>query len=304
MQNIPRNKNQKADVLSKLASVAFNHLTKEILVETLDMPSMDMEEINAIVEKEGEMWMTPIINYLKRRVWPEDQNEARAMQMKIDEDRLIYHGRGGSVQKILPNAYALMCGPAASELRHSRDTHESMQHASESKVDGMDVLGPLPEAPIKVKFVIVAVDYFTKWIEAKPLAKTTGKEAHRTSLKTINGETPYSLTFESEAVIPAEIGMPTHRTMMIKEGEGKEEEMMLNLDLLTERREAVAIQEARSPWDFLDHNLDAIDDYRRKIDGVRHMGVIRISYGMSKEVAMHGGGVGEGLGGGFLAAAC
>ncbi|GKF18546.1 reverse transcriptase domain-containing protein, partial [Tanacetum coccineum] len=32
IENIPRNMNQKADVLSKLASVAFNHLTKEVLV--------------------------------------------------------------------------------------------------------------------------------------------------------------------------------------------------------------------------------------------------------------------------------
>ncbi|GJT64398.1 hypothetical protein Tco_1015878 [Tanacetum coccineum] len=46
-------------------------------------------------------------------------------------------------------------------------------------------------------------------------------------------------------VILAEIGMPRHQTIMIKEGEGNEEEMGLNLDLLTERREAAAIQEAR-----------------------------------------------------------
>ncbi|GKD32934.1 reverse transcriptase domain-containing protein [Tanacetum coccineum] len=44
---------------------------------------------------------------------------------------------------------------------------------------GMDELGPLPEAPWKVRFVIVAVDYFTKWIKAKPLAKTTGKEVKK-----------------------------------------------------------------------------------------------------------------------------
>nr|GEX84680.1 reverse transcriptase domain-containing protein [Tanacetum cinerariifolium] len=43
----------------------------------------------------------------------------------------------------------------------------------------MDVLGPLPEASGKVKFVIVAIDYFTKWIEAKPLAKTMGKEVKK-----------------------------------------------------------------------------------------------------------------------------
>nr|GFA01033.1 reverse transcriptase domain-containing protein [Tanacetum cinerariifolium] len=41
-----------------------------------------------------------------------------------------------------------------------------------------------------------------------------------------------------------EISMPTHQTMMIKEGDGSEEEMRLNLDLLKERREAAAIREA------------------------------------------------------------
>lgn len=197
---------------------------------------------------------------------------------------------------------------------------------------GMDVLGPLPEAPGKVKYVIVAIDYFTKWMEAKPLAKTTGKEvikfvwdnivcrfglphiivtdngnnfihdpfkrwceklnikqintavahpqanglverankslmhgfktrlgrsksgwvdelpnvlwAHRTSLKISNGETPFSLTYGSEAVIPAEIGMPTFRTMMMTE-DGSEEERHLNLYLLEERRDSAAVEEAR-----------------------------------------------------------
>ncbi|GJW70466.1 hypothetical protein Tco_0127383 [Tanacetum coccineum] len=85
IQNIHRNKNQKVDVLRKLASVAFNHLTKEILVETLDVPSMDVKEINAVVEEEGETWMTPIINCLEKGIWPEDQNEARALRMKINQ---------------------------------------------------------------------------------------------------------------------------------------------------------------------------------------------------------------------------
>nr|GEU87958.1 reverse transcriptase domain-containing protein [Tanacetum cinerariifolium] len=68
---------------------------------------------------------------------------------------------------------------------------------------------------------------------------------HRTSLKTSNGETLYNLTFGSEAVIPVKIGMPMHRTMMIKLGNDNEEEIRLNLDLLTEKRKAATIQEAR-----------------------------------------------------------
>nr|GEU87957.1 reverse transcriptase domain-containing protein [Tanacetum cinerariifolium] len=85
IQNIPWNKNQKADVLSKLALVEFNHLTKEILVETLVVSSMDVKEINVVVDEEGEIWMTPIINCLERGIWPKDQNEACALQMKINQ---------------------------------------------------------------------------------------------------------------------------------------------------------------------------------------------------------------------------
>ncbi|GAU42817.1 hypothetical protein TSUD_288450 [Trifolium subterraneum] len=36
---------------------------------------------------------------------------------------------------------------------------------------GMDILGPFPTAARQVKYLIVAVDYFTKWIEAEPLTK-------------------------------------------------------------------------------------------------------------------------------------
>ena len=41
---------------------------------------------------------------------------------------------------------------------------------------GMDILGPFPMATAQRKYLIVAIDYFTKWIEAKPLAKITTKQ--------------------------------------------------------------------------------------------------------------------------------
>ncbi|GJX02421.1 reverse transcriptase domain-containing protein [Tanacetum coccineum] len=39
---------------------------------------------------------------------------------------------------------------------------------------GINIAGPFLEGPEKVKFLIVAIDYFTKWIEAKPVATITG----------------------------------------------------------------------------------------------------------------------------------
>jgi transposase InsO family protein len=37
----------------------------------------------------------------------------------------------------------------------------------------MDLVGPLPTAQGNCKFAVVAVDYFTKWVEAKALANIT-----------------------------------------------------------------------------------------------------------------------------------
>ena len=38
---------------------------------------------------------------------------------------------------------------------------------------GLDILGPLPIRKSQCKFIIVAVDYFTKWAKAEPLATIT-----------------------------------------------------------------------------------------------------------------------------------
>ncbi|GJV96843.1 reverse transcriptase domain-containing protein [Tanacetum coccineum] len=69
--------------------------------------------------------------------------------------------------------------------------------------------------------------------------------AHRTMIKSSNGETPFSLTYVTEAVIPVEIGMPTFRTAKVDMGKN-DEALEINLDLLKERREQAAIQEAKS----------------------------------------------------------
>ncbi|GJZ22906.1 reverse transcriptase domain-containing protein [Tanacetum coccineum] len=155
---------------------------------------------------------------------------------------------------------------------------------------GIDIAGPFSKGPGKVKFLIVAMDYFTKWIEAKPVATITGNQikkfiwdnitnglveranrslgegikarlearsknwmeelphvlwAHRTMIKSSNGDTPFSLTYGTEAVIPAEIGMPTIRTAEVDLVQNNEA-LEINLDLLEERREEAAIREAKS----------------------------------------------------------
>jgi len=49
----------------------------------------------------------------------------------------------------------------------------------------MDILGPFSSGRGQVKFLIVAVDYFTKWIEAKPLATITAQQVQQFVCKDI-----------------------------------------------------------------------------------------------------------------------
>ncbi|GJU86509.1 RNA-directed DNA polymerase, eukaryota [Tanacetum coccineum] len=92
--HIPRAENRKADALSKLAAVQFDHLSKEALVEVLNEHSVEAQEVNMVVEEEGPTWMTLIRNYLEEGKLPEDPADARTLMAKIGnytiEDGVLY----------------------------------------------------------------------------------------------------------------------------------------------------------------------------------------------------------------------
>ncbi|VFQ96840.1 unnamed protein product [Cuscuta campestris] len=44
---------------------------------------------------------------------------------------------------------------------------------------GLDLVGALPRGTGNVRYVIVAIDYFTKWVEAAPLASITGAQCQK-----------------------------------------------------------------------------------------------------------------------------
>ncbi|GJV76984.1 reverse transcriptase domain-containing protein [Tanacetum coccineum] len=69
--------------------------------------------------------------------------------------------------------------------------------------------------------------------------------AHRTTIKVSTGDTPFSLVYGTEAVIPAEIGMPTIRTAEVNITTN-DDERRIDLDILEERREQAAIREEKA----------------------------------------------------------
>uniref|UniRef100_A0A2N9EWZ5 Integrase catalytic domain-containing protein n=1 Tax=Fagus sylvatica TaxID=28930 RepID=A0A2N9EWZ5_FAGSY len=135
---------------------------------------------------------------------------------------------------------------------------------------GLDIMGPFPVGTKQAKFLVVAIDYFTKWVEAEPLATISEKNVKSFIWKGVicrfgiprvlisdngkqfdNGpfreivtptkETPFKLTFDTKAVIPVEIRLTTLRTTFHKEEEN-EGQLRLNLDLLDETREKAALR--------------------------------------------------------------
>ncbi|GJX05085.1 reverse transcriptase domain-containing protein [Tanacetum coccineum] len=64
-------------------------------------------------------------------------------------------------------------------------------------------------------------------------------------LKSSIGDTPFLMTYGTEAVIPAEIGMPTFRTAKVDVTKN-DEALKINLELLEDKREQAAIREAKN----------------------------------------------------------
>ena len=44
------------------------------------------------------------------------------------------------------------------------------------RIWGIDLIGPIPTARLAFKYLVVVVNYFTKWVEAKPLAMISSKK--------------------------------------------------------------------------------------------------------------------------------
>ncbi|GJR75643.1 reverse transcriptase domain-containing protein [Tanacetum coccineum] len=138
---------------------AFNRSTSKGVNER----SVEAQEVNMVVEEEGPTWMTPIRNYLEKGKLPEDPVDARTLMEKIGNYTMDY---------LVP----LMSNNASVPNSHEQITMISITSAWPFMKWGMDIVGPLPEGPRRVKYLIVAIDYFTKWMEAKPLATITGKQ--------------------------------------------------------------------------------------------------------------------------------
>nr|GEW11036.1 reverse transcriptase domain-containing protein [Tanacetum cinerariifolium] len=254
---IPRGENKKADALSKITSTSFAHLSKQVLVEELGEKAIEEKEILAVVEEEGHTWMTPFYEYLTEGVLPEEKKKARTVRRKA--------GRYAVTSKVLYKKSFLgpwlrCVGPLQANYV-LREIHEGScsMHAGPRSVVAKALRFRLPGEVISNNEKQFRDNSFKDWCEKLNIRQCFGSVKHPQAnglveranrslgegIKSSNGETPFSLTYGTEAVIPAKIGMPTLRTVEVDVNKNNEA-LGISLDLLEEKREQAAIQEARS----------------------------------------------------------
>ncbi|GKC20577.1 reverse transcriptase domain-containing protein [Tanacetum coccineum] len=108
IEHIRRNQNKKVDAQSKLASMTFEHLTKEVLVDVLARRSIVEKEVLQVKTKEEESWMTPIHKYLRSGLLPEDSKESRKIRIKAPQYKMI---RGSLYKKYFYTSWLRCIAP-------------------------------------------------------------------------------------------------------------------------------------------------------------------------------------------------
>ncbi|GKB22371.1 reverse transcriptase domain-containing protein, partial [Tanacetum coccineum] len=240
IKQVLRSENKKADALSKIASTSFAHLNKQVLVEELKEKSINEAEVLVIVEEEGETWMTLIHDYITGGILPAEVDRARAVKRKSQRYFVV---NGILYKKYFLGPWLRCVGPLQANyvLREIHEGSCSMHRFASVKhpqTNGLveranRSLGEGIKARLKARSKNWMEEIFhVLW-------------AHRTMIKSSNRDTPFSLTYGTEAVIPAEIGMPTLRTTKVDVVRNNEA-LEVNLDSLEERREQAAIHEAKS----------------------------------------------------------
>uniref|UniRef100_A0A2N9JAP2 RNase H type-1 domain-containing protein n=1 Tax=Fagus sylvatica TaxID=28930 RepID=A0A2N9JAP2_FAGSY len=313
MEHIGRDLNGHADALAGLASAVAPELRRIISVGVQSLPSVGGDIINEVCSvDQSPSWMSPILAYLKDDILPADRKEAD--RIRRIAPRYWVSKKGNLYRRSFTGPY-LRCVHPDTVQNLLWEIHEgvcgghtggwSLAHRAigqgywwpymqkDAAQYGLDIVGPLPRAPGNRQWLIMATDYFTKWVEAEPLVHITDADSkrfvwkniitrfgiprangqaessnktlldgikkrlenakgrwveelpsilwtYRTTPRCSTGETPFSLTYGVEAVIPLEIGLPTIRTEYY-DPVTNETSLATDLDLAEERRDSALI---------------------------------------------------------------
>ncbi|RDX92619.1 Pro-Pol polyprotein, partial [Mucuna pruriens] len=217
--HVPREQNERVDLLAKLASTQKGGLHRIVIQEALGRPTI--EETRVLCTEWRSSCLHLIINYLSQDVASDDPQETQRIKRETTKYVLIAdHCIGGAfsiplrqclgkakgecaIKEVLEGACGSHIGGRALANKIARvgfyllaikkdnlafvkkcnkcqcyaDRHQAPPEQLHSitlswpfYMWGVDILGHFLLAIGQIKFLLVVVDYFTKWIEVEPIA--------------------------------------------------------------------------------------------------------------------------------------
>ncbi|XP_057723657.1 uncharacterized protein LOC130939581 [Arachis stenosperma] len=225
IQHVPRERNTRADLLSKLASTKLGVGNRSLIQGMVKKPAVALH-----LTKLGPYWLDPIIDFLENGKLPDDEKAAKALRREaakyttiqgqlfkkglsqpllkcLHPDQTDYvlrevhkgccsHHIGGKTlaRKLIRAGYywpSMMedskefvrkCVKCQENANFHRAPASELSLLTSSRPFAqweVDLLGPFSVGSGQVKYLIVVIDYYTKWIEAKPLASVSSSNCRK-----------------------------------------------------------------------------------------------------------------------------
>ncbi|XP_057775214.1 uncharacterized protein LOC130994197 [Salvia miltiorrhiza] len=182
IEQISREENTKADLLARMASAVEQTWSDEIIL-LCDTREMGTSQVFLVEIRDD--WRAPIIHFLKtgERLSRESNQRARYenycccgshtgfrdLVRKIIQAGFYWPNINKDAREFVRKCEA--CQRHAGRINVPGETMGVMSAACPFDKWGIDIVGKLPTAPGGKCFLIVAVDYFSKWVEAEAVGK-------------------------------------------------------------------------------------------------------------------------------------
>nr|ABG65975.1 retrotransposon protein, putative, Ty3-gypsy subclass [Oryza sativa Japonica Group] len=211
VEHLPRDQNEEADALAKSAACGGPH-SPGIFFKVLHAPSVPMDSLEVMAidqEKLGEDpydWRTSFVKHLETGWLPVDEAEAKHLQLRATKYKMVSGQlyRFGAARTMASKVFRqgvywpTVLKVCVEQIKkcESCQRHGRSQAAPQYDLQPiapvwpfarwrLDIIGPFPVARNGYKFAIVAVEYFSRWIEAEPLGAITSAAVQKFVWKNI-----------------------------------------------------------------------------------------------------------------------
>nr|GEY02830.1 hypothetical protein [Tanacetum cinerariifolium] len=178
VEHVRRNQNKKANALSKLASMTFEHLIKEVLVEVLAKRSIEEKEVLKVEIKEKRT--PPQTDKIIKEI---DEGSCgfnvkpRSMVVRIIKQGYYWPSMHREAAKIVQDCDK--CKEQSAVGKKGMYGAITVRSTWPFSHWGIHILGPLPMAPGGLQFLAIAVEHSSKWVEAKPITVKNARQVEK-----------------------------------------------------------------------------------------------------------------------------